>query len=98
MNTFEPITICRQPDVLTQHRFEFIVLDGHLYLDRYHHFTRPTVRHRKWTCQNRYLRLSRFGDNTLTEAQVPLTPELRQEALALYLRQIKCLLWSERTR
>jgi hypothetical protein len=98
MTIITPIHVTFFPDNLTQQQFEFIEIDCHLYLERYRLLTRPDIKSKKWTVRDRYNRLGRSNENTLTEDQVPLTPALRQEALQQYVSQLKCLKWSERIR
>lgn len=66
-------------DGLDSEKWKFMLLDTDLVLDEYAKATRKTRRH-GWLQTGRYSRLNR-RDSTLTEAQVPWTQELANEAL-----------------
>lgn len=91
------IVVERRIDELKVETFEFYQTDNKLYLDRYFISKREDVNKRKYNIDraNYYYRLME-RDSTLTEAQVPLTDDIKAQAIKQYVDSIKCLKWSER--
>ena len=85
----------KQIDELTIERFEFYQTENRLYLDKYFLMKRESTRKRNYNTVIRYDRL-RSRDNTITEAQVPFTDEIKALAIKQFTDSIKCLKWSER--
>jgi hypothetical protein len=89
------IIIEKQIDELTIERFEFYQTENKLYLDKYFIMKRENTRKRNYNTVVRYDRL-RERDNTITEAEVPFTDEIKTQAINQFTNSIKCLKWSER--
>jgi hypothetical protein len=89
------VIIEKQLDELTIERFEFYQTENKLYLDKYFIMKRESTRKRNYNTVVRYDRL-RQRDNTITEAEVPFTDEIKALAIKQYVDSIKCLKWSEK--
>jgi len=91
------ILVEKRIDELTVETFGFCQIDNKIYLDRYYIKKREDTRKRNYVTDRKhfYNRLDQ-RDSTLTEAQVPLTDEIKAQAIKQYVDSIKCLKWSER--
>lgn len=81
----------KSDDGLTVETWRFCLIGNHLVLDDYAKVVRPTRRH-KGTATGHYNRLS-ARESTMTEADVPWSPELAEEALRLYTATIRVGRW-----
>ena len=95
------VQIIKQIDELTTETYIFTTMNMDsdkpvLYLDRYWVSVKETKRHKPRIVSN-YSRLS-GRDSNLTEDQVPLTDELKAEAIQLYISKIIVRKWSERNK
>lgn len=92
------VEITKQIDELTEEQFRFALFDSplSLILDSYALFTKETKRH-KHKVVKRYGRLDRkdFTFNQIEESQVPLTEEIKKEALDKLIGSLKVQVWSE---
>ena len=93
--------ITKQIDELTSETYIFSThaMDSNkpiLYLDKYWVSVKESKRHKPRIVSN-YSRLS-SRDSSLTEDQVPLTDELKKEAIQLYISNIQVCKWSERNK
>ena len=91
------IIVEKRIDELSVETFEFYQTDNKLYLNRYYINRRVDANKRKYNIDRStyYYRLME-RDSTLTEAEVPLTDEIKAQAIKQYVDSIKCLKWSER--
>lgn len=85
----------KQIDELTVEEFDFYVSGTDLYLDRYLLLKKENKKKRKYSVLKLYSRLM-LRDSTIKEDQVPLTDEIKAEAIKQFTDSIKCLKWSER--
>ena len=85
----------KQIDELTIQRWRFIFIDGNIYLESYYVLQKESKRHRNYRTLKKYERLSK-RDSNMEENEVPLTTELKEEALNQFVYKIKVLKWSER--
>jgi hypothetical protein len=92
---FNTMEIRKQIDDLTTEVWIFNFIRGHLYLDAYALVKKDSKRHKKCRYELRYERLNR-RDSNIEERDVPLSDNIRKEALKVYCSKIKCLKWSER--
>ena len=82
-------------DELTIEEYTFYFMDNNiLFLDTYR-VAKKEKRQRFYRTIKSYDRL-RERDSTMTEDEVPFPSEIRQEAIDLFTKQIKCLKWSEK--
>lgn len=87
--------IVKQIDELTQEVWNFCFINGNLYLDSYFIKKRENNKKRVYRCIKNYDRIY-SRNNNITEDEVPLPEEIKQEALRLFTSSIKVLKWSER--
>ena len=84
-------------DDLTLVTWDFWVYDTNLVLDSYTVEKRQTTRHGYKTeaAYNRLPSGAILMSKKLTEAEVPLTDEVREEALAKFIATLRVVRWSE---
>jgi hypothetical protein len=93
----ERILIEKRIDELSIETFEFYQTDNKLYLDKYYVMRRDDINKRKYKIdRSKYYYRLMERDSTITEAQVPLTDEIKAQAIKQFVDTIKCLKWSER--
>jgi hypothetical protein len=91
------VTFTNQIDEITTEEYSFHFMDSNiLYLQSYIIFKKEK-KQRFPRIFKKYDRLMN-RDNSITEEEVPFTPEIRQRAINEFTSQIKCLKWSERGR
>lgn len=73
--------------------WEFVLIRNTLYLDRYYTAVKDSTRHRKYHKKLIYNRLDKRGNNIEVQV-IPLSEEIKQEALELYLKKVECKKWS----
>lgn len=81
-------------DELERERYIFYYLDETLWLDKYFSEKRETKRH-KYKIVKHYNRLSARESN-VKEEDVPISKEIKQEALNAFIARLNVKLWSER--
>jgi hypothetical protein len=84
----------KQIDELTKERFSFWVNGNILILDSYNLFLRENKTKRKYNSIKCYDRLY-TRNSTITLEQVPLTEEIKNEALQEYIKTLKVMTWEE---
>jgi hypothetical protein len=85
----------KQIDELTIEKWRFRFIDRNIYLESYYILQKESKRHKNYRTLKKYERLSK-RDSNVEESEVPLTDELKQEALNQFVSKIKILKWSER--
>ena len=85
----------KQIDELTIQRWRFSFIDRNIYLESYYVLQKESKRNRNYRTMKKYERLNK-RDNNMEENEVPLTTELKEEALNQFVSKIKVLKWSER--
>lgn len=91
------IELKKQIDELTIEEYTFYFMDnGMLFLNTYRLAQKENKRQRSYRTLKKYDRIS-SRESTITEDDVPFSPELKQEAIDTLTSQIKCLKWSERS-
>jgi hypothetical protein len=85
----------KQIDELTIEKWRFSFIDRNIYLESYYILQKESKRHKNYRTLKKYERLSK-RDSNVEESEVPLTDELKQEALNQFVSKIKILKWSER--
>lgn len=89
------MVIEKQIDELTKEQFRFHIFNSSfLVLDSYHLLSRENTRKRDWNSLKRYERLSDRNSN-ITLQEVPLTEELKIEALQEHIKTLKVMTWEE---
>lgn len=88
------MTIEKQIDELTKHRFDFWVNGNLIILSTYFLLSRENTRKRNYNIVKRYDRLS-DRDSSITLEEVPFTQEIKQEALQKYIETLKVCTWNE---
>lgn len=82
-------------DELTKELWGFTLIRNTLFLDKYELLQRESTRKRKWNDVKKYDRLmSRYS--TMEDSEVPLTDDVKKEALERYFESIDCRKWSEK--
>ena len=85
-------------DPLQQVTWTFWLYNTDLVLDSYLVETRKTIRH-GFKIKSAYYRLptgyNTYGLTHITEAEVPLTDEIKERALDKYVSQLRVVRWSE---
>ncbi len=90
-----------EPGGLRRTVWTFWFYQGNLVLDSYAVHVRSSKRKRTWEIERIYSRLSLCrmpGTVAVAEENVPLTDEIKQEALELFKAPIKVVRWSEVSR
>lgn len=88
------MTVEKQIDELNKEQFSFWV-NGHiLILDSYYFLSRENTRKRTWRQLKKYNR-TMTRDNNITLQEVPLTEEIKTEALQEYIKTLKVMTWEE---
>ena len=82
-------------DELNKEIWFFVLIRNTLFLDGYELLCRESTRKRKYNVIKRYDRLQRRY-STIEESEVPLTSEIKKEALQTYFDTIDCRKWSEK--
>lgn len=88
------MTIEKQIDELTKEEFNFWENGNTLIFDSYYLFSRENTRKRTWNKVKMWERLTGRSTNMLFE-YVPLTEEVKQEALQEYIKTLKVMTWEE---
>lgn len=88
------MTIEKQIDELTKETFRFWIKDNLIILDSYALLHRETTRKRNYNFIKRYERLG-GRDSKTTLQEVPLTEELKAEALQEYIKTLRVIIWTE---
>ena len=91
------IVIEKQVNTLRKEIWVFTLLRNQLILDSYSMSDRESTRHRKYKTIRYYDRLDRKYC-TIDEDLVPLTDELKSEAIKKLSDSIECIKWSERNK
>jgi len=89
------VTLTKQIDELTIEEYTFHFMDNNILFLNTYRLAKKEKRQRFHRTIKSYDRL-RERDSTMTEDEVPFTPEIRQEAIDVFTKQIKCLKWSEK--
>jgi len=89
------IEIKKQRNALRIEVWRFIIIRETLFLDRYFIAEKESTRHRKYNDVVRYDRVMTRG-NSIEESEIPLTNEIKNEALNMYFDTINCKKWSDR--
>ena len=89
------MTIERVKDELTKETWDFTLIRETLFLNGYQLLKRENTRKRKYISVKKYDRLQKRNSN-IEESQVPLTNEIKKEALERYFDTIDVRRWSER--
>jgi len=93
----ERILIEKRIDELSVETFEFYQTENIIYLDKYYIMRRENSRQSKYKIdKSKYYNRLMHRDTTCPEAQVPLTDEIKAQAIKQFVDSIKCLKWSER--
>lgn len=87
--------IQRQITELTSEKWRFTFLDNVIYLDSYFLLEKESKRHKNVKVIKKYERINE-RDNTMTESDVIVTDELKEEVLKQFMSTIKVIKWSER--
>lgn len=74
--------------------WKFYFYNNTLWLDKYIIFSRETKRQKKYRMKTRYERIM-SRDSNITLEEVPLTEEIKQEALGLFTSQITVQKWDK---
>jgi hypothetical protein len=87
--------ILKQIDELTQEEYSFYFCDGTiLVLDTYRLSKKESKRKKNYTTIKWYNRLS-LKDSTMTETEVPLTDEIKNEILQEFFKTISVTTWNK---
>ena len=89
------IEIKKQRNALRIEVWRFSVIRNTLFLDTYYTAEKESTRHRKYKNTLYYDRVM-SRSNTITEKEVPLNRDVKDEALNMYFDEIKCMKWGER--
>ena len=89
------IEIKKQRNALRIEVWIFTMIRNTLYLDKYYTAEKESTRHRKYKNTLYYDRTMK-RNNTIAEDDIPLTREIKEEALNRYFNKVKCIKWSER--
>ena len=99
---YDKISIEKNLDPLTKERWEFLLFETDIVLDRYELGHRENTRKRSWGIVKLYSRLThginRYGNNLIGEEDVPLTEEIKKEVLEKFISKLKVIRWGERKR
>ena len=87
--------IKKQINALKIEVWEFVIIRNTLYLDKYYTAEKESTRHRKYKKILYYDRIMN-RNNTIAEEEIPLSNDIKEEALSIYFNQVKCIKWSER--
>ena len=88
------ITIEIETGILTKDTYSFYLMDNVLWLDSYTKFEKSTTG-RKYKQVGFYDRL-RQRDSSILESEVPLTDEIKLEAMDEFISRLSVKTWSER--
>ena len=75
--------------------WRFSMIRDTLFLETYYIAEKQSTRHRKYINKVYYDRIM-SRNNTIEEADVPLSREIKEEALNLYFNKVKCKKWGDR--
>tara|TARA_R110001632_G_scaffold229381_1_gene365452 strand:+ start:120 stop:392 length:273 start_codon:yes stop_codon:yes gene_type:complete len=89
------IEIKKQRNALRIEVWIFTVIRNTLFLDKYYTAEKESTRHRKYKNTLYYDRIMR-RNNTIKEEEVPLSRDIKEEALNMYFDKVKCMKWNER--
>jgi len=89
------IEIKKQRNALSREVWIFKIIGNTLFLDEYYIAEKESPRHRKYKNTLYYNRIM-GRNNTITEEEVPLSREVKDEALNMYFNKVKCIKWDER--
>lgn len=91
------IVIRREVDKLTYEEFGFYSLDDTLWFNNYYRYQKENGRKKKHDCVAVYERLG-FRHNSgrgIAFNEVPLTPEIMEEARQEYIKNFECKIWKK---
>ncbi|MBW4460465.1 MAG: hypothetical protein KME47_09520 [Nodosilinea sp. WJT8-NPBG4] len=74
--------------------YRFYLMDTILYLDDYTEYNRPSKRH-SFKSVKSYARLDKRR-STIDVSEVPLTEEIKQDALNAYISKLQVKLWDKK--
>jgi hypothetical protein len=86
--------IFEEPDKLSQEVYSFWYYRGILWLDDYKKQSRLTTRHKYQTIDN-YNRIMKRRESTLTQIEVPLTPQIEKLAVEKFIKGLEVKLWKD---
>ena len=85
----------KRMDALTAHYWRFRFMHGHLFLTSFVLLKKKSLKHRKFHPVEIYDRIDK-RNSTIQESEVPISKEIRDEALQAFFKTISCKLWSEK--
>lgn len=87
------ICIALQKDELTKEVFNFRFIESNIILETYTIWAKATKRSSEKVVN--FYNKANTRDSTILECNVPLTPEIREQAFQQFVSKVKVLTWAE---